>query len=109
LLSAKQELTVEFVWKIEGYDGSKKILEQTVPLNDANEAKITSILRALASKGLTPGEISAGNADVHKDDKYGNRIIFSAGENPYYVASLWRSDELRESTRERNPQRDIPK
>ena len=85
---------MEFVWKIEGYDGTERILDQTVPLNSTNEAQITSILKGLASKGLTPSEISAGLADVHKDDVNGNRIIFHAGQNPHYVASLWRSDEI---------------
>jgi hypothetical protein len=85
---------LEFVWKIKGYDGTEEILDQTVTLNSADEMKITGLLKDLASKGLTPSEISAGLADVHKDDVGGNRIIFHAGQNPHYVASLWRSDEL---------------
>jgi len=31
---------------------------------------------------------------VHAEMESGDRLIYSAGENPYYVASLWRSDEL---------------
>jgi hypothetical protein len=85
---------LEFVWKIKGYNGTEKILDQTIALNSADEMKITSLLKELASKNLTPSEISAGLADVHKDDAAGNRIIFHAGQNPHYVASLWRSDEI---------------
>ena len=85
---------MEFVWKIKGYDGIEKILDQTVALNSADESKIIGILRELVSKGLTPTEISADLAEVHKDDLGGNRIIFHAGQNPHYVASLWRSDEI---------------
>jgi len=66
---------LEFVWKIKGYDGTEKILDQTVTLNDADEAKIISILKGLASKALAPDEISAGLAEVHKDDVGGYRII----------------------------------
>jgi hypothetical protein len=84
----------ELVWKIQGYDGTTIILEQTIALNDANEAKISGLLKSLASKDLTEAEISAGLADVCKDDRHGNRITLSAGQNPHYVASLWRGDEL---------------
>jgi hypothetical protein len=85
---------LEFVWKIKGYNGTEKILDQTIALNSADEMKITSLLKELASKNLTPSEISAGLADVHKDDAGGNRIIFHAGQNPHYVAGLWRSDKI---------------
>jgi hypothetical protein len=42
---------LEFVWKIRGYDGTEKILDQTVTLNNADEAQITSMLKGLASIG----------------------------------------------------------
>jgi hypothetical protein len=84
-----------FVWIIEGYDGAEIILQpQRIPLNDATEAKISGLLHGFASKHLTLAEISAGLADVRRDEHYGNRISLTAGKNPYYVASLWRSDEL---------------
>ncbi len=94
LLSSVVEGFGELVSKIEGYDGATKILDQRIALNDANDDKISDLLRGLASKGLTEAEISAGLADIRKDDRHGNRITLSAGENPHYVASLWRSDEL---------------
>jgi hypothetical protein len=84
-----------FVWIIEGYDGAEIILEpQRIPLNDATEEKISDLLKSFASKHLTLAEISAGVSDVRRDDRHGDRITLTAGENPYYVASLWRSDEL---------------
>lgn len=81
-------------WRVIGYDGTEEILNQTYPLNTTDQARICAVIKALASKHLNASEIAAGLADVRADEKSGNRIIFKAGENPYYVASLWRSDEL---------------
>jgi hypothetical protein len=89
-------INFDLVWKIEGYDSTTKILDQTIPLNGADETKICDLLKSLASKNLRADEIAAGLADVRKDDAHGNRITFYAGQNPHYVASLWRSDELAE-------------
>ncbi len=82
------------VWRIIGYDGLQEILEQRIPLTDADEARISAVLKALAAKHLAPDEIAAGLADVRQDTTTGNRITLTAGQNPHYVASLWRSDEL---------------
>lgn len=84
----------ELVWQIVGYDSTDEISKQIIPLANADEAHITNILTELASEHLSAAEIAAGFAEVRRDDSQGNRIILSAGENPYYVASLWRSDEL---------------
>ena len=84
----------ELIWKIEGYDGTDIILEQIIPLNEADETKICDLLKSLASRDLNEHEIAAGLADVRKDDTSGNRIIFYAGQNPHYVVGLYRSDEL---------------
>ena len=83
------------VWQIIGYKRFKKILEQRIPLAEADEATISAMLRNLAAQHLTPGEVGQGMADVHRDTINANRLTLWAGENPYsYVASLWRSDEL---------------
>jgi hypothetical protein len=82
------------VWKIEGYRGTEKILDQRIPLNDATEQKVSEMLKRLASQHLTEAEISAGLADVRADSSHGNRIILMAGQDPHYVAGLFRSDEL---------------
>jgi hypothetical protein len=82
------------VWRIIGYDGLEEIFEQRIPLTDADEAKISAMLKTLAAQHLTPDEIAAGLADVSQDTTTSNRIMLTAGENPNYVASLWRSDEL---------------
>ena len=84
----------ELEWKIEGYNGVNKFFEERIPLNDAPEEKIASMLKGLASKHLTAAEIAAGMADVRKDAQHGNRVILTAGQNPHYVAALFRGYEL---------------
>jgi hypothetical protein len=84
----------ELEWKIEGYNGVEKFFEERIPLNDASEEKMASLLKGLASKHLTAAEIAAGMADVRKDAQHGNRVILMAGQNPHYVAALFRGDEL---------------
>ena len=82
------------VWRIVGYDSTKEIVRREIPLDQADETKISEILRSLAAQHLTSEEIAAGLANVRHDTTGGNRIILTAGQNPHYVASLWRSDEL---------------
>jgi hypothetical protein len=84
----------QMVWRIMGYDGTKEILRQEIPLSEADEHRISEILRGLAAKHLTSAEIAAGLADVRRDTTGGNRIALMAGQNPHYIAGLFRSDEL---------------
>ena len=84
----------KMVWRIVGYDSTKEIMRQEIPLDQADASRISEMLRNLAAKHLTPEEIAAGLADVRHDTTGGSRIMLMAGENPHYVASLWRSDEL---------------
>ncbi len=82
------------VWRIIGYDGLEEISQQTYSLKTTDQAKIEALLKELASQHLTFSEVAAGFADVRIDESNGNRVMLSAGENPHYVASLWRADEL---------------
>jgi hypothetical protein len=91
----------KMVWCIVGYDGTKEIMRQEIPFDQADERRISEILRDLAAQRLTPAEIAAGLADVRRDDTGGNRITLMAGENPHYVAGLFRSDELAEEKKGR--------
>ena len=79
------------VWQIIGYKRFQKIFEKRIPLAEADEAAISAMLRNLAAHHLTPGEVGQGLADVHRD---ATCAMLMAGENPYYVAGLFRSDEL---------------
>ena len=84
------------VWKLIEYDGSKKVSEERIPLDEAGEAAIISLLMKRASKHLADNEIQTSPHlyAVRKDTEGGTRIIYSAGQNPHFVASLWRLDEL---------------
>lgn len=84
----------KMVWRIVGYDSTTEIMRREIPLDQADEARISEILKTLAAQHLTSAEIAAGMANVRHDTRFGNRITLIAGQNPYYVASLWRSDEL---------------
>jgi hypothetical protein len=84
----------QMVWLIVGYDSLKEIVRREIPLDQADEATISEMLRSLAAQHLNSEEIAAGLADVRRDATGGTRTILIAGQNPNYVASLWRSDEL---------------
>jgi hypothetical protein len=88
-------METNLIWRIEGYDGVDKVLDQILPLRDADEIRVGGLLKGLASAVLTPGEIDAGYADVRKfDDDHGNHIVLRAGKNPRFVASLCRPEEI---------------
>ena len=84
------------VWRIIKYEGITEISERRIPLSETSEAGIIAFLHNLASETLTVGEVrnSPHLFEVTKDDDGGNRLSYRAGENPLFVASLWRSDEL---------------
>ncbi len=84
------------VWRIVEYDGFKVVSEERIPLDDADEARIVYLLELKAKSHLSTRQVkySPKLYQVRKDASQGNRVSYSAGDNPYYVASLWRSDEL---------------
>jgi hypothetical protein len=79
-------------WKIQGYDCDKQILEEIVSVEEMSAAAIAEHLKGLASENLTPEETAALELSV--DETHGKRMTITVGENPHYVASLWRRDEL---------------
>jgi hypothetical protein len=84
------------VWRVIGYDGTEQISEETIPVDRADESAIVMLLRKLAASHLSEDEIqdAPGLLEVRKDLDHGNRVTFSVGENPHYVASMWRADEI---------------
>ncbi|WP_126911066.1 hypothetical protein [Rhizobium chutanense] len=96
---AMTDLTAGFqnqVWCIRKMDGLTVLSEEQIPLSDASEKDIMLLLEERAKSVLTPREIHDAPQLFKAKDMTGkgNRLIYSAGQNPYYVASLWRSDEL---------------
>lgn len=85
-------------WFILGYDGMTEIYQRRIAADQVDEAGIRKILRELAMQHLTPEEIAAsdrGDATfltIRPDDR-SNRLSFMIGENPHYVAGLFRADE----------------
>ena len=51
------EAHAEKVWKIVGYDGTKKFFERVLPLGSLSEGEMTSLLQRLAAQHLTSDEI----------------------------------------------------
>lgn len=70
------------IWRIIKYDGLEKVEEERIQQAEISEIEIVAKLAELS--GETP----------QKDSDRGNRLIYMAGQNPHWVASLWRADEL---------------
>lgn len=84
------------IWRIRKMDSLDQIWEELVPFSEADEAAIRARLEELAKTELTAREIEETPSLYKATDQTGGgkRLIISAGDNPYYVASLWRSDEM---------------
>jgi hypothetical protein len=88
------------VWLVRGYDGLKPIFETRIPQARLTVERVQDLLRCLACKDLTGPEITSaflGDSpllEVAPDTKNGNRLAWSVGANPHYVAALFRPDEL---------------
>lgn len=90
------------VWRIQKMDSLTVVSEELLPASDTSESDILRLLEDRAKNELTPREIQEVPQLFRAKDMTGNgnRLIYTAGENPYYVASLWRSDELSNDTRQ---------
>ena len=85
-------------WVIEGYDSATLIERNVLPFSQASEKTVIRMIEEKAKTHLTATEVLEKPQLwlARKDEVSGNRITYSAGENPHYVAGLWRSDELKE-------------
>jgi hypothetical protein len=84
-------------WKIEGYDGAKRIFEKEVRFGYFSENQIRCLLKAMASKtGLELDEmigayasknakISNALLEVHRDQ---SNSTYSCGESPFFTARV---------------------
>jgi hypothetical protein len=79
------------VWRIQGFDGQKQVHEERVPIEEMSAAAVGEHLEALAGEGLTAEEASALEVSVDAEHE---RMTITCGDNPHFVASLWRRDEL---------------
>jgi hypothetical protein len=106
----QMEAHAEKVWKIVGYDGTKKFFERVLPLGSLSEGEMTSLLQRLAAQHLTSDEIV--NASLRRNAKsYApllepqqearpppSRFSITVGLSPNYVASVWTADEFGETS-----------
>jgi hypothetical protein len=90
-------------WIIEGFDGTEIFLRRTIPKGSSwSEARIIELLRRLVCHHLSPGDVIEGSRPP-KDIFYvpileakrstEKRLTITVGENPFYVASLYRANE----------------
>jgi hypothetical protein len=88
------------VWLVRGYDGLRPIFETRIPQARLTVERAQDLLRCLACHDLTGPEITAaflGDTpllEVTADTTNGNRLAWSVGSNPHYIAALFRTDEL---------------
>jgi hypothetical protein len=90
-------------WKIEGYEGQKKVFETQVKYGYFSENKIKCLLKAMAAKaGLNYDEmvvaysnkdarISSNLLEVQRDN---SGATLSCGTNPYFTARVVNNEDL---------------
>lgn len=94
-------------WKIEGYDSTRLIfkMKKVLPVGCLTVKQMTSLLQRLASKHLDEDEIVASSIrrnckgyapllECQLSSGPGVRYSIMVGSNPFYVGSVWKSDEL---------------
>ena len=83
------------IWRIIKYDGSTALSEERIPFSKLTQQDGIALIEERARSELTAREGESPHLfQVRRDYGKGNRVIFSAGENPHFTASLWRADEL---------------
>ena len=84
------------VWRIVTYERGTVIAEERIPLDQASEQDIVARLEQLAKAVLSERDIrrSPHLFKASRDQAGSIRILYSAGANPRFVASLWRIGEL---------------
>ena len=88
------------VWRIQGYEGTQRIFEQTIPQEELALDQAQSLLRHLACRHLTGKEIvdafrgKEAHFEIMPDTILGKRLAWSIGSSPYYTLALFREDEL---------------
>ena len=85
------------IWKIEGYDSTRKIFEQTVD-GAVSQQEVATILQRLACKHLTENEIVGSSLHKNRQDYLAHlephfdnaqrRHHVMVGDNPHYIARL---------------------
>lgn len=85
-------------WKIVGIDSLKPFFEQLVPFGQITEKQMIELLKRLASKHLTEGELidcaKRGNVVGHRDllrvksDSRPGMVLLYTTLDPHYLATV---------------------
>lgn len=83
------------VWVIKEMDAGTVVKQFTRPAQQANEVDIILFIETLARRHLKPEDAErAPTLWRHRRDGTGERSVLIAGQNPHYVAALYRMDEI---------------
>jgi hypothetical protein len=93
------------LWLVQRYDGLERTFRTTLPVGYLTDVEMIALLKRLAAKELTTGEVIAASLrksarnyvpllEVRRESR--SRLILSVGENPHYVASVHTEAELRD-------------
>lgn len=84
------------VWRIIKYEGVAEVWEERIPLEEATEDEVRQRLERLVRDDMDPTDVERepDRFRATRDAEHGERVMLLAGDDPSYVASLWREDEL---------------
>jgi hypothetical protein len=86
-------------WRIRGYSSTLEIYKLDLPQDRFSREQVIEVLKILAGRQLTGHEVSGavlGKNDLLKvrvGESPENGITLTAGQNPHYVAGLFRKDQ----------------
>lgn len=86
-------------WRFTGFDSTTKIFEFKVPQAELDETGVKRVLELLIARHLEPEEAlyaALGKnplLEVKSDSTRGNRVSYWGGQNPHFIAGLFRKDE----------------
>lgn len=85
-------------WKIRGYDGNRKVFEQTVSAGSLSEPEMTALLKHLASRHLSEDEVVSASLRRNAKDYVGHLEIqrntgrkyalMTTGSDRHYIAVI---------------------
>jgi hypothetical protein len=87
-------------WRIRGYNSTKEIFDQMIPIGQITENKVKELLRALASRDLSAREIIGAYAKrrtrlftglldiLQENDNANRRTNYHCGDNPHFSATI---------------------
>ena len=83
-------------WRIRGYDGATETLNVDMPFQLLSRDNAAQLLRLLVASHLTEQDIIEATLgtnrllEIRSDDVEGKPLMLMAGQNPLYVAGLFR-------------------